>query len=142
MITHLQQLTLSNTLGGIVLLVLLRLILRKAWIAIAAAFAILFLATLTQMTDPLIGIPINLISVGIFLGVLVRFGALASSMVVMPGFLDVLAMPTLDFSSWYAGRSMLFVLMLAAILIYAFYISLGSSLGSGLTLQHSREQRH
>ena len=137
MITHLQQLTLSNTLGGIVLLVLLRLILRKAWITIAAAFGILFFASLTQMSDPLIGVPINLISTGIFLGVLVRFGVLASSMVVMPGFLDAMAMPTLDFSSWYAGRSMLFVLMLAAILVYAFYISLGS----GLALRHSREQR-
>jgi serine/threonine-protein kinase len=137
MITHLQQLTLSNTLGGIVVLVLLRLILRKAWIAIAGSFAILFFAAVTQVSDPLIGIPIALISVGIFLGVLVRFGMLASSMVVMPSFLDALSMPTLDYSNWYAERSMLFVLMFVAILVYAFYISVGS----GLALRHSREQR-
>ena len=129
-ITHLQQLTLANTLAGIVVLVLLRLILRKAWIAIAGAFAVLLLGGTPVMNDPLIGFPIAVISGGIYLGVLVRFGVLASAMVVMPSFLDALAMPTLDYSNWYAGRSMLFVLMFVAILVYAFYISLGSGRGN------------
>ena len=124
-LAHSHQLTLANTLAGIVLLVLLRLILRKAWIAIAGAFVFVVLMSLTVKSDPVIGIPVAVIGAGIYVGVLVRFGVLASSMVFMTSILDTLALPTLDFSNWYAGRSMLFVLLTAAIFGYAFYISLG-----------------
>ena len=50
---------------------------------------------------------------------------LASGVFALLTHLDPLAMLTLDFSDWYAGRSWLLVGLVAALFVYALWISWG-----------------
>jgi hypothetical protein len=61
----------------------------------------------------------------IIVAVLIRFGALAST-VLFSTFLVLTRAPlTLDWSAWYAGRSLVVLLFFASLLAAAFYTSLG-----------------
>jgi Protein kinase domain len=114
--------SLVSALIGVVVLLLIRLVVRKTWIAVGVAILV---------SIPLSGAPFGwelifvlaapLVGLTIFL----RVGLLAYVTIF---FTDVLVrVPlTLDFNAWFFGRSLLVLLMLAALATYAFVVSLGS----------------
>jgi len=114
--------------GGILLLLLiLRVLLRKHWIAVAAMVMILTIPeAITDFEEPLFLLEFGvslLLWVSIYL-LLSRSGLLS----VCALFFFIFsweAVPSLNFSSWYAGNTIVILLTLAAVAGYAFYTSLG-----------------
>jgi len=106
------------------LFLLLRVLLRRQWAA-CVAFASLFagLSALGSPTTPLIGGFAGLGFGLIVLFIIIRLGLLAFMVTVMFSNWDSFVLTT-DFSTWYAGRSLLAVLVFAALAIYGFSISL------------------
>jgi serine/threonine-protein kinase len=109
---------------GVFLLVLFRVLLRRQWLAMAAWVALL--STLGSLwfdsvtTGLLFGIPI----VGLVCLIATRVGFLAVFAAAVVRYILLLIPMTLDFSAWYAGTSMLALLLVAAIAFYGFHVSL------------------
>jgi hypothetical protein len=107
------------------MLFVLRLVLRKDWIA-AAAFVLLLLlviAASNATTTPWVDTPLSALALAIFAFALLRFGLLAAIVNVTAG--QILALGALlDFSAWYAGMALLPFVMIALVAVYAFRVSL------------------
>jgi len=117
--------SIQTTLIFFFLVVLLRVLVKNRWVA-AAIFVLLFAAPKVLGSDhPLIETPIWLIIYGIAAFAVVRFGLIVLAMAVLT--VDVLLnVPiTLDFSNWYAARSLCVVLSFVVIAAWGFYTSLG-----------------
>jgi serine/threonine-protein kinase len=113
--------------GAILLLLLiLRVLLRKHWIAIAAMVVVLSIPPVVEdFGGPLFLLEFAaylLFWVGIYL-LLSRFGLLSVCAVFFFAF-NWGMLPDLDFSTWYAGNSIVILLILAAVLGFSFYTSL------------------
>jgi len=105
------------------MLFLLRLVLRKDWIAGAAFVLILTFATTISSTTPWVDYPISALAFSIFAFALLRFGLLAAIVNVTAG--QILALGSLlDFSAWYAGMALLPFVMIALVAVFAFRVSL------------------
>lgn len=105
-------------------LFLLRLLLRKEWIAGAAFVGILTLAGISTSTTPLVDGPISALSFAVFAFALLRFGLLAAIVTSLVGqILDLGSL--LDFSAWYAGLSFLPFVLVVVLVVYGFRVSLG-----------------
>jgi hypothetical protein len=106
------------------LLVFLRLLVKNRWLA--AAIFVLLLAVPRALTSvhPLIDTPVLLIIYGIAAFATVRFGLIV--LVVGAFCADaIINVPiTLDFSNWYAARSLCVVLGFVLIAAWGFYTSL------------------
>jgi serine/threonine-protein kinase len=106
------------------ILFLLRLVLRKDWIAGAAFVLIITFATSNATPAPWAVYLINAAAFAVFTFALLRFGLLAAivtstaSQILNLGYL-------LDFSAWYAGMAALPVVMVALLAVYGFRVSLG-----------------
>ena len=107
-------------------LFLFRALLRREWAAAVAC--VLFFSVFLALGSP--DVPINLVRwlivTGLSVFLLIRFGLLA---LVAQGFLygplsNIFPLTT-QMSSWYAGFSLAGILLVAALTLYAFYISLG-----------------
>ena len=106
------------------MLFLLRLVLRKEWIAGAAFVAIITVATTLGTTAPWIDYPIAALSFAIFAVALLRFGLLAAIVTSAVG--QILALGgLLDFSAWYAGMAVMPFVLVALLVVYGFRVSLG-----------------
>jgi serine/threonine protein kinase len=106
------------------MLFLLRLVLRREWIAGVAFVAILAFATTGGSTTPLVDYPLNALAFGVLAFTLLRFGLLAT--MVTSAVAQVVALGwLLDFSAWYAGMAFLPFLLIALLVIYGFRVSLG-----------------
>jgi hypothetical protein len=104
-------------------LVLIRLIVRRTWIALAAliTFAIPLLAPVGSVVDVVAAVA--LASSGIF--VLLRVGVLAHvAMIMVSGFVTSLPL-TLDANAWYFGQSLTVLLVIATLALYGFFVALG-----------------
>ncbi|MEO8372982.1 MAG: serine/threonine-protein kinase [Candidatus Solibacter sp.] len=105
------------------MLFLLRLLLRKEWIAGLAFVVVITLATTTGSTTPMVDYPLNALAYVIFAFTLLRFGLLAAMVTSLVG--QVLALGgVLDFSAWYAGMALMPTLMVAMLTVYGFRVSL------------------
>jgi len=105
------------------MLFLLRLLLRKDWIAGTAYVAIIVFATTNGSTTPLVDYPINLLAFSIIAFALLRFGLLA--VIVTTTANQILAMGwLLDFSAWYAGMAILPFVLIVLLAAYGFRVSL------------------
>jgi serine/threonine-protein kinase len=108
------------------LVLLLFFVLRRRWLA-AIAYVLLF-STIFTLVDPYSSIFLWLslfVFISIFPIVLFRCGLLAlTSMMTFNTWIETVP-ATADPSAWFFGRSVLGFLILAAIALYAFYISLG-----------------
>jgi serine/threonine-protein kinase len=107
------------------LLLLLRVLLRRQWVATAAFIAImvLFMVLANPSHDPLI---MGMLGLGIWsltVVCLVRFGMLALVVWFVFNLMDSLPATT-DLSAWYAGRVWLAAGVFAALACYGFWISL------------------
>ena len=106
------------------MLFLLRLVLRKEWIAGAAFVAIITVATNYGTTTPWVDYPLNALAFAIFAFALLRFGLLA--VIVTSAVGQILTLGSLlDFSAWYAGMAVLPFVMVALLVVYGFRVSLG-----------------
>jgi serine/threonine protein kinase len=107
------------------LIVLLRVLVKNRWLA-ALIFVLLFTVPKTLGSDhPLMEIPVWLVIYGIAAIAMVRFGliVLALGVLTVDALLNVPI--TLDFSTWYAARSLSVLLSFVLIAAWGFYTSLG-----------------
>ena len=106
------------------MLFLLRLALRKDWIAGSAFVAIITFATTIGSTTPWVDYPLNALAFAVFAFTLLRFGLLAA--MVTSAVSQVLELGALlDFSAWYAGMAVLPFVLIALLVVYGFRVSLG-----------------
>jgi len=118
-----SQRTLGNTLVFLFLLFVLRVLLRRDWLA-AAAFTLIGMAMGLGADIRAIGVPISAIFFLAVPLVLLRFGLLALIATLMAeGFLEHSAL-TLDTSRWYFGHSLVVLLVVAALAAWAFHTTL------------------
>ena len=99
------------------MLFLLRLLLRKEWLAGVAFVAVITFAATSSSTTPAVDYPLNALAFGIFAFTLLRFGLLAAMMTSLVG--QILALGGIvDFSAWYAGMALMpFVLVTAVVAV-------------------------
>ncbi|HSV12707.1 MAG TPA: serine/threonine-protein kinase, partial [Tepidisphaeraceae bacterium] len=105
------------------MLFLLRLLLRKDWIAGVAFVAVMTFATTPGSTTPLVDYPLNALAYAIFAFMLLRFGLLAAMITSLIGQLLALGR-MLDFSAWYAGMALMPFVLVVVVTIYGFRKSL------------------
>ena len=116
--------SIQTTLIFFFLVVLLRVLVKNRWVA-AALFALLYTVPKVLGSDhPLIEMPVWLIIYSIAAIAVVRFGLVVLAVGVLT--VDVLLnVPiSLDFSNWYAARSLCVVLGFVLIAAWGFYTSL------------------
>jgi serine/threonine-protein kinase len=111
-------------IGLLFLLLLLRIVLRRQWLAIAGI--VLFVAGVHLMqVDNLV---LELLFIGVWLvlvlTVLVRFGLLATCFMFVISNLTYSYPITIDFNAWYAGRGVSALLVGLALVAYGFTTSL------------------
>jgi hypothetical protein len=106
------------------LIVLLRVLVKNRWLA-ASIFVLLFtLPKVLGSNHPLMEIPLWLVIYGVAAIAMVRFGliVLALGVLTVDALLNVPI--TLDFSNWYATRSLCVLLSFVVIAAWGFYTSL------------------
>jgi serine/threonine-protein kinase len=108
-----------------VLIFVLRLLLRRDWLA-AGAFVLVYvlLNVLGYPAAPLTGALFAAVQTGLLVFVMLRFGLLALAAASFAYVLLILFPITADFSVWYAGVSLFAVIGVAAIAAFAFHNSL------------------
>jgi len=113
-----------NALLFFFVLFLMRLLLRRDWIA-AVAFALVMGTIFTfGTTTPLADFPLSIASSAIAAFTLLRFGLLAA--IIAYAVADIAALGgLLNFSAWYAGMAVIPFLVIAGLVLYGFRTSLG-----------------
>jgi hypothetical protein len=116
---------LSLTLITLLLLFLARVFLRKQWLALGLTGLILAILNLGATGENFwVALPFAILFVALSLIVLIRFGLLAL-FVFNAYYLLMSVLPvTLDFSRWYIGRSLFFLLFLIGLAVYGFRAAL------------------
>ena len=108
----------------LLIVLVLRVLLRRQWLAIAVFLAIAF--GLGMASEPAYAV-VNGVGVAlfmsIFLFVLIRFGLFAGLLAIFFSSWPAFAL-TVDPSSWYFGRSLVTMLVFAVLAVYGFVISL------------------
>jgi hypothetical protein len=113
-----------NALLFFLVLFLLRLALRKEWIAIPVFALLLAAVTTGSTTTPVVDYAMSVLVFAIFGVALLRLGMLAVIVMSLVGQLSALA-AGLDFSTWYAGMSAVPYLLILTMAACGFWISLG-----------------
>jgi serine/threonine-protein kinase len=119
-------------MGSLVLVLLFRVVLRRVWAAFAAyAVLVVVVTTFATLTVPFLSTPAALISAlffasSIILPVLVMLrSGLVAGMVAFYVLNATSSTPlTLDLGQWYAPQTVLTVVFLAALFLYAFWVAL------------------
>ena len=122
---------LSPTLGVfysvafLFVLCLIQAVVRRAWLARLVLALIFFAPAMAPGADVFAASVGNAILAVTIVWVAVRFGLLSSATLIFT-FVVLSATPlTLDWSAWYAGRAFAVLAFFTALLVAAFYISLG-----------------
>jgi serine/threonine-protein kinase len=105
-------------------IVLLSALLRRRWLGVAASMLVL---TVIGMRGENFGVelPAGLLVSALTVALTVRFGILALYTSLVTAWLLLDCPLTLDFSHWYAGRSLFVLLLVAGAAFGAFWIALG-----------------
>jgi serine/threonine-protein kinase len=115
------------------LLLLLRILLRRQWLAACGFVALPAVLAVGGSDHPLLGLPINLLFGVMFTFLILRFGLLAViSAFTCLNFFDTVT--TTDFSSWTSGPTLVVMVGWLGLTLYGFVVSLGGRqiFGSGL----------
>jgi hypothetical protein len=113
----------SNALPVLALLFLVRVLVRKNWLAIGIT-GLMFIAISLTGENVFVELPLAAFTVALWLLVLIRFGLLALMISNLPIFLNALTPITLRLSYWYAGRSVFVLLFIVALTLYGFRTAL------------------
>jgi hypothetical protein len=113
------------TLAIMSLLVLLSVLLRRRWLAIAASALVLALLYLVASENLRVDLPAALVLGALMVLVAARFGILALYATFLTFFLLFSCPLTLDFSRWYAGRSLFVLLIIVGLAFGGFWVALG-----------------
>ena len=106
-------------------------VLRKKWLALLVMGVLL----VGKYASPnAVDVVLTIVYVSMFMIVFVRLGLIAGACFLVV-FYSISQSPPLDFSQWYAGRAMITLLPVLALLLYGFYISLGSQPVFGKALE-------
>jgi serine/threonine-protein kinase len=116
--------SLPMPIAWLFLVLLTRSVVRNQWVAAVVAGSVFALAFAAGGPYPLLFYFFILVSFSAFVLALVRFGLVASLFGIAFMYIGRSVALTADLSSWYAGRSLFALLVMAAIALYAFYISL------------------
>ena len=101
-----------------------RVLLRKEWIAVLATVAIVTSIDFAQGSMHLADLPFEIALLAVLTIVMLRFGLIAAIFAYATKV--ILRLPhTVDWSAWYAGATMVPVILLALLAIYGFRTSLG-----------------
>jgi predicted Ser/Thr protein kinase len=104
------------------LLTITTAVLRKKWLALLVTGLLI----IGQDASPnAIDVVLTVVYAAMFMFVFVRLGLIATTCFLVV-FNCLAGSPPLDFSQWYAGRAMIGLLLPVAMLLYGFYISMGS----------------
>ena len=116
--------TAAVALGFFFLFLLLRLLLRRTWIAVCAV-VVLLLGALASQGAPLFAIGVDVVAFAAFVAVSIRFGMLAlTAMLIAQGVKDRYPL-TANFSAWFAPLGWLSVAMVLAAALWCFRYALG-----------------
>ena len=120
---HRQLIAVTLALVIIFVLFLTRLMLRRRWLAVAATGLVLVVMNMGGENFS-VEFPMALVVAALFVAVLLRFGLLALA-VAQFVFLLLESFPfTMDFSLWYAGRSLFALLIILGLAFYGFRTAL------------------
>ncbi|HKY27383.1 MAG TPA: serine/threonine-protein kinase [Pyrinomonadaceae bacterium] len=124
--------------GFLFFLLLLYIILRKQWLAIAAMFLITLLIELSAFAaaGPWLFWVVSTFITLTIVTVVARFGLLATMAHQLFFFLTLMYPMTTDFSVWYAPSMVFALALVVGIAVYGFYISLGGQSPFGNRLLH------
>jgi serine/threonine-protein kinase len=118
------QTSIGIFIGAFVLLLLLRILLRRPWLANGAFCLVLLFVFTDGFTAGYMDWIMGLIVVAIILVTMIRFGLLAFVVMALVVPLFAAFPTTLDFSTWYAGVGLIGPLAALALAGYGFWISL------------------
>jgi eukaryotic-like serine/threonine-protein kinase len=113
-----------QALAVMALLILSWVIVRRLWLAVGLAGLILVLGELSG-ENIAVELPMAIALGSLTIFVAARFGLVALAFTQLTRNLLLSAPLTLDFSRWYAGRSMFVLVVLASLAVYGFHTSLG-----------------
>ena len=114
-----------GVLGGVVMLLVLRFILRKNWLAYGAWVGLLVVMFNPRTSSAALDLTTMLIVALAWLLILIRFGLLTQMVSVLIWIAVESVTITLEPSSWYASGMLLAFTIVAAVAGYAFWTSLG-----------------
>ncbi len=115
-----------NALGIFVLLFLLRLLLRRDWLA-AAAFMLVFVASAMIGRDmPIVSGAYALVGLSLAVVLLLRFGLVASSVGTLVSVALTVGFPlTTDLGQWYASGTIASLIVVSGLALWGFRTSVG-----------------
>ena len=114
--------SLKSTLFFVVVLFLLRLLLRRTWLAIAVFMGLILIVY--SAGSPPISYMAHFFNITLWLFVLFRFGWISAMVALVVTDLLMNFPLTFDLSAWYSSSAVPAVLMIAALTAYGFKISL------------------
>jgi hypothetical protein len=109
---------LQYALGGFFMLLLMRLVLRQTWLAMIV-LTVLSLPLAETFWTPA-GILYAVGAANLFFVIVLRFGLLSGAAMLMSQCLLTRIPLTLDFNAWYAGSSMMVVLLVLGLAFWGF----------------------
>jgi hypothetical protein len=107
--------------SALLLLLLLRVVLRRPWLAYAALFALVIVVSLGR---PMLDVAVAFATTVLAVGILTRFGVLALIVTILFWTWELVPLTT-DVNSWYFVSSAITIALFAAVAVYAFVVSLG-----------------
>jgi hypothetical protein len=111
-------------LGIFFLFFLFRLVLRNTWVA-AAAYVALFGGLSLTDPDPLLATVLAVVVLSSSLWVMIRFGILPFTLVLLLQIVGSQAPLTSDLSAWYASKGLIVVALVLALAVWSFRHALG-----------------
>jgi len=122
-----------NTLGLFVLIFLLRLVLRRDWLAGGVLIVVGTMIGMAGTDLPLRTAALNLVALLVFVTLLLRFGLVAVSVASFVAATLSTGFPlSMEFSRWYGGATVVVLLTLSAVAVFGFRLSQG-----GHTIRHA-----
>jgi hypothetical protein len=115
---------LSSSIVFFLMLFLLRVLLRKQWIAAVAFVALMSTVSVIGSSTPWVDLLESALVLGVLAFVLLRFGLLTAIVAFTSADLLRACPPTLDVPAWYFGLVPIPLLAVALIAIYGFRTSL------------------
>jgi serine/threonine-protein kinase len=110
-------------IGWLFVLLLLRALLRKQWLAIVVLILVTTATGVVGSGHPLLMGIFMAVAFGVWFLVMVRFGMLCGVFWAFFFWIGADVVLTADPSSWFFGRSLLILLLYAALAVYAFWIA-------------------